>query len=233
MNLWRIALDERSGRVRGEPERVTTPPRSPTTRPSRATGRLAYVSSSVEQQLQRVGFDPRGRAREGRAAAAGARRATAVFSGRFARRGMGRVLADRAAGGPAAEPARRQRATRAHERRLPRPPAALLAGRPADRLLLRPRRELRGVDDRPRRQRLSSAHARPRAAQRSPPGVVARRVADLLQPAPGASPARSCAADGEPARRRSTTLPPFRGPGLFLRRARLVARRGRRSPASW
>ena len=25
MNLWRIALDERSGRVRGEPERVTTP----------------------------------------------------------------------------------------------------------------------------------------------------------------------------------------------------------------
>jgi Tol biopolymer transport system component len=61
MNLWRVAIDERSGRVRGEPERVTTPAAfAHHASFARASGRLAYVSTTVEQELLRVGFDPRG-----------------------------------------------------------------------------------------------------------------------------------------------------------------------------
>ena len=59
MNLWRIALDERSGRVRGQPERVTTPAAfAHHASFAREAGTLAYVSTSVEQELQKVAFDP-------------------------------------------------------------------------------------------------------------------------------------------------------------------------------
>jgi Tol biopolymer transport system component len=60
MNLWRVALDETSGRVRGRPERVTTPAAfAHHACFARDKGTLAYVSTSVEQELQRVAFDPR------------------------------------------------------------------------------------------------------------------------------------------------------------------------------
>jgi eukaryotic-like serine/threonine-protein kinase len=60
VNLWRIALDETSGRVRGRPERVTTPAAfAHHACFARDKGTLAYVSTSVEQELQRVAFDPR------------------------------------------------------------------------------------------------------------------------------------------------------------------------------
>jgi Tol biopolymer transport system component len=60
MNLWRVAIDETSGRVRGEPERVTTPSAfAHHASFARGGRRLAYVSTAVEQELERVGFDPR------------------------------------------------------------------------------------------------------------------------------------------------------------------------------
>lgn len=59
MNLWRIGIDEESGRVLGEPERVTTPAAfAHDATFARSGRRLAYVSSSIEQELQRVRFDP-------------------------------------------------------------------------------------------------------------------------------------------------------------------------------
>jgi Tol biopolymer transport system component/serine/threonine protein kinase len=59
MNLWRIAIDEASGRVLGEPERVTTPAAfAHHVTFARDGSRLAYVSTSLEQELQRVRFDP-------------------------------------------------------------------------------------------------------------------------------------------------------------------------------
>jgi Tol biopolymer transport system component/predicted Ser/Thr protein kinase len=59
MNLWRIAVDERSGRVLGQPEPVTTPAAfAHHASFSRDGERLAYVSTTVEQELQRVPFDP-------------------------------------------------------------------------------------------------------------------------------------------------------------------------------
>jgi Tol biopolymer transport system component/predicted Ser/Thr protein kinase len=59
MNLWRVAIDERSGRVRGEPGRVTTPAAfAHHAGFARDGSRLAYVSTSVEQELQRIRFDP-------------------------------------------------------------------------------------------------------------------------------------------------------------------------------
>jgi Tol biopolymer transport system component len=60
MNLWRVAIDERSGRVGSQPERVTTPAAfAHHASFARRGGRLAYVSTVVEQELQRVRFDPR------------------------------------------------------------------------------------------------------------------------------------------------------------------------------
>jgi eukaryotic-like serine/threonine-protein kinase len=58
MNLWRIAIDEDSGQVGGEPERVTTPAAYAHHATFSRRGQLAYVSTSIEQELQRVRFDP-------------------------------------------------------------------------------------------------------------------------------------------------------------------------------
>jgi serine/threonine protein kinase/Tol biopolymer transport system component len=58
MNLWRVPIDEVSGRVLGEPERVTAPTafaHQPTL--SADGSRLAYVSSLVEQRLMRIPFE--------------------------------------------------------------------------------------------------------------------------------------------------------------------------------
>jgi len=59
MNLWRIALDEKSGRVLGPPEPVTTPSSdSGNLSFSRDAKRLAYVQRTVTANLQKVKFDP-------------------------------------------------------------------------------------------------------------------------------------------------------------------------------
>jgi TolB protein len=58
MNLWRIPIDERSGRVLGEPERVTTPSAFAHHATFSADGsRLAYISTDVTEELQRVRLD--------------------------------------------------------------------------------------------------------------------------------------------------------------------------------
>ena len=58
-NLWRMAIDERSGRVTGEPEPVTTPSGwSGSMSFSRDGSRLAYASLDSRSTLLRQGFDP-------------------------------------------------------------------------------------------------------------------------------------------------------------------------------
>ena len=58
MNLWRVAIDEVSGEVRGEPERVTAPTAFAHQPTFSADGRrMAYVSSLLEQRLLRIRFD--------------------------------------------------------------------------------------------------------------------------------------------------------------------------------
>ena len=60
MNLWYVALDERTGRPLGEPERIATEAvysQHPTL--SRDGRRLAYVQTNPRKNLQRVVFDPR------------------------------------------------------------------------------------------------------------------------------------------------------------------------------
>lgn len=59
MNLWRVAIDERSGRLRSEPEPVTTP--SSWSGPlsfSRDGSRMAFASLDWRTTLQRQRFDP-------------------------------------------------------------------------------------------------------------------------------------------------------------------------------
>ncbi len=59
MNLWRIAIDERSGQVTGEPEPVTTPSGwSGAMSFSRDGSRLAYASLDSRSTLLRQDFDP-------------------------------------------------------------------------------------------------------------------------------------------------------------------------------
>src|SRR5437588_177158 len=60
MNIWRIALDEKSGAILGQPEAVTTI--GAATAAQHLTfsrdGRLSYVAQEQSKNLRRVAFDP-------------------------------------------------------------------------------------------------------------------------------------------------------------------------------
>ncbi|CAN5578775.1 hypothetical protein BH20ACI3_BH20ACI3_39560 [soil metagenome] len=59
MNLWRVPVEEQTGRVLGPPEPVTTP--SPYSQHLSFSGdgrRIAYVQMITRMNLQQVGFDP-------------------------------------------------------------------------------------------------------------------------------------------------------------------------------
>jgi Tol biopolymer transport system component len=59
MNLWRIPIDERTGKRRGEPESVTTPATylaHPTV--SGDARHIAYSSAQISINIQRAAFDP-------------------------------------------------------------------------------------------------------------------------------------------------------------------------------
>jgi eukaryotic-like serine/threonine-protein kinase len=59
MNIWRVAIDEATGRPRGEPQPVTTPSRaSGSISLSRDGLQLAFVSSDRRSTIQRLGIDP-------------------------------------------------------------------------------------------------------------------------------------------------------------------------------
>ncbi len=59
MNLWRVPIEEQSGRILGEFEPVTTPSSySGQISFSRDGALLAYADSSSSAKMQRVGFDP-------------------------------------------------------------------------------------------------------------------------------------------------------------------------------
>jgi Tol biopolymer transport system component len=59
MNLWRIRIDEASGRRLDEPEPLTTPtPRASHPSLSADGTRLVYTSALITTNIQRLGFDP-------------------------------------------------------------------------------------------------------------------------------------------------------------------------------
>jgi len=59
MNLWRTAIDESSGKTRGEPEPVTTPSRSSGSISFSRDGRqMMFVSSDRRSSILRLGLDP-------------------------------------------------------------------------------------------------------------------------------------------------------------------------------
>jgi Tol biopolymer transport system component len=59
MNLWRIAIDESSGRVRGQPEAVTTPSTWLGMISRSGDGRVfAYAAYDFTRNIARIGFDP-------------------------------------------------------------------------------------------------------------------------------------------------------------------------------
>jgi len=59
MTLWRVPIDEKSGKRRGEPEPITTPARfSAHFSPSKSGSRLLYAAINQTESLSRVAFDP-------------------------------------------------------------------------------------------------------------------------------------------------------------------------------
>jgi eukaryotic-like serine/threonine-protein kinase len=59
MNLWRIAMDERSGKPRGKPEAVTTPATYLAHPTLSGDGRhVAYSSAQISINIQSIAFDP-------------------------------------------------------------------------------------------------------------------------------------------------------------------------------
>ena len=59
MNLWRVAIDERSGRVRGEPQPITTSSEwSALPSLSRDGSRLVFATNSGRSFVEQVPFDP-------------------------------------------------------------------------------------------------------------------------------------------------------------------------------
>jgi Tol biopolymer transport system component len=57
-NLWRVPMDERSGRVLGEPEPVTTSGQASMFSLSRDGRRIVYAGDETRTILEKVGFDP-------------------------------------------------------------------------------------------------------------------------------------------------------------------------------
>jgi Tol biopolymer transport system component len=59
MNLWRVPIEEQSGKVLGPPEPVTTPsPYSGHINISRDGRRLVYVQQALSRNIEGIGFDP-------------------------------------------------------------------------------------------------------------------------------------------------------------------------------
>jgi Tol biopolymer transport system component len=59
MNLWRVAIDEASGEVRGGPEPITAPSSFASHITISSDGRrIAYASSTIENRLHAIDFDP-------------------------------------------------------------------------------------------------------------------------------------------------------------------------------
>jgi Tol biopolymer transport system component len=58
MNLWRVPIEEESGRVLGPLEAVTTPSVSSAHLSFARDGRLLYVRQETQKNLQRIAFDP-------------------------------------------------------------------------------------------------------------------------------------------------------------------------------
>ena len=59
MNLWRVAIDERTGKTLGPPEALSAPSSSAALMSVSADGRsLVYTSSTTSQTIQRASFDP-------------------------------------------------------------------------------------------------------------------------------------------------------------------------------
>ncbi len=69
MNLWRVRIDEKSGKTRGQPEPVTTPARFSGNYSIAANGRLLFASIDQAETLRTVRFDPAAGATEGEAKA--------------------------------------------------------------------------------------------------------------------------------------------------------------------
>ena len=154
MNLWRVPIDEASGKVLGpaRPERL----------PAREVGGFAisrdgrvvvYVDRETTYAIDRLTFDAEarliGKPEEIYESSQEMADFDVSFDGeavrvRFARGRAGRHLRPRI---------RRNGAAAAHGRRLPRPASGVLPRRQAARVSLRPQRPVRHLDDRDRRQR--------------------------------------------------------------------------------
>ena len=160
MNLWRVAIEEASGRPLGEPEPVTTPSNwSGYASFSRDGSRMAFASLNWRSTLQRVQFDPVREALVGSP--------TPMLRGTRSIRDhavspdgrVGGVHGVGRAGGPPRRARGWQRVPPPDRRRVPRSQSRVVARRTDARVLLGPDRQVRDLDD-------PSGRKRPAAADR-------------------------------------------------------------------
>jgi Tol biopolymer transport system component len=161
MNLWRVPVDERTGRASGPPQPITTPaPYAMHLAFSRDGRRAVFVSRTGTSHIVKSDFKPLqgnlhrpARLRHAGLPARGLARPVArrrVDSLRREDRRPRRHLCHRQGRGGRAAPA--------HRRHPQRPRAPLVAGREPRHLLLGPQRQVRGVVGRLRRQQPPAAH---------------------------------------------------------------------------
>ena len=170
--------------------------RQPRPHPRRASPRLRQPRLALDAPARRLRPGPRA-----------ARRAARTRPAEHPAHPRPRSLARRPVGDPhlgggyrgrPGGAARREPVPSAHRRRLSRPWRLVAARRRGHRLLLRPRRQLRGLDDPPGRERARASRARGRRRITELPRVVAGRRPDsrLLRPGQLVAPAAGAGRPG-------------------------------------
>ena len=196
MNLWRIAVDQASGRAHGAPEPVTTGVQASAGAAAVLEGRLAS-GVPIARRLDQSGRAFRSTRRRCAPASPVAARHAEQHphpERRVAGRQADRVLQHRRTpGGPVHRPAGRADAPR-HRRSAARSRAGVHARRPVARVLFESRRQLGAVDHRRRRRRLRKIADAPagavyvvRLAERRPRSCSQRTTGRAMFSAPLAS----------------------------------------------
>ena len=161
MNLWRVAIDEKSGQVSGSPEPVTTPSAySGWPVFSKDGSRFAYVRRIFSSRLYRISFDPEhGGGKDGmQPITTGARRVREPDMS--PRRKTTGCSGSGPTGRYCANQPQRARHSKAHERQFQRSPAEVVLRREIHHFSVKPQRTIRDLGYQPDGSDLRQSPAR-------------------------------------------------------------------------
>ena len=176
ISLWRIPLDEATGRVQGAPEALTTPSPTAVTRPSRPMGGWWPTRRSERRQAFReIAFDAAAGSVIGTAGDCRRGIPISLPCERFARWSLAGVLLSRPPARYLDQSVRWHGRAPAHERRGVRSKPDVLSRRAVDRVHVESQRQESNLVDQTRRQR-DAASDRCRERSRVAQSVVPKRL---------------------------------------------------------